>query len=105
MESWITRIVALLCAAGSSALFWFFGVFIVVPWRDGRLLKLSLSELRVTGVSLLAGLAVMWGALHLLALADRSANPRAYAVARFGLIVLSIAALVSGILWTQERLQ
>jgi hypothetical protein len=105
MESWITRIVALLCAAGSSALFWFFGVFIVVPWRDGRLLKLSLSELQVTGVSLLGALAVLWGALHLFALADRSTNPRIYATVRAGLIVLSIAALISGILWTQERLQ
>jgi hypothetical protein len=105
MESWITRIAALLCAAGSSALFWFVGVFVVVPWRDGRMLKLSMSELQVMGVSLLAGMAVMWGALHLFSLADRSANPRVYAAVRAVVIALSVAALISGILWTQERLQ
>ncbi|MEI7611738.1 MAG: hypothetical protein WCK63_02450 [Betaproteobacteria bacterium] len=105
MESWITRTVAAICAAGSCGLLWFFGVFVSVPWRDGRLLSLNVTEMQVIGVSLLAGSAVTWGALHLFSLADRSDNPRVYATVRAGLIVLSIAAIISGIIWSQTHVQ
>ena len=105
METWITRIVAAVCAAGSSAMFWFFGVFVVVPWREGRLLSLSMTELQVIGVSLVAGTAVTWGAVHLFSLADRSANPKVYAAVRAVVIVLSIAAIISGIVWGQTHLR
>ena len=52
MENWITRIVATLCAAGSLALFWTLGVFIAVPWHEGRMLKLNGMELQLIGVPL-----------------------------------------------------
>ena len=105
METWITRIVAVICAAGSSALLWFFGVFVVVPWREGRMLSLSATELQVIGVSLLTGFAVTWGSLHLLGLADRKEHPKVYATTRALLIVISIAAIVSGILWAQAHIR
>lgn len=105
METWITRAVAVICAIGSSGMFWFFGVFVFVPWREGRLLSLTLSELQVVGVSLLAGSAVLWGALHLFALADRSSKPNLYAMIRAVLIALSLAAVSSGIFWAQSHIQ
>ena len=44
MENWITRIVATLCATGSSGFFWMLGVFVAVPWREGRMLALERIE-------------------------------------------------------------
>lgn len=104
MDNWITRIVATICAAGSIALFWVFGVFIVVPWRAGRMGALNLAEIQVIGVSLLVGLAVNWGALHIYAIADREANPRVYATIRALLIIVSIAAVYVGVSWTQTKI-
>ena len=104
MENWITRFVAALCATGSTALFWLLGVFVAVPWHEGRILALNRVELQVIGVPLLVGIAVAWGALHLFALADRGINPKVYATIRALLIILSIAAVIGGISWTQARI-
>lgn len=104
MENWIIRLVAVLCAAGSAGLLWTFGVFVVVPWRDGRLLAMSAAELQVLGVSLLLGLATAWGALHIFALADRAGRPKSYAMTRIALIIAWLAACVGGILWTLGRI-
>jgi hypothetical protein len=103
MESWITRIVATLCAMGSTGLFWTFGVFVTVPWQDGRMLSLDHNEMQVIGVSLIVGIAVAWGALHIFALADRQSNPRSYAIVRAMLILISLAAVVGGSFWAQAR--
>ena len=46
MEKWITRGGAALCAAGSLALFWTFGVFLAAPWRAGRMLSLNSIEMQ-----------------------------------------------------------
>ena len=72
MENWLIRIVALFCAVGAAGLLWTFGVFVVVPWREGRLFSLNSAELQILGASLLLGLAAAWGALHVFALADRA---------------------------------
>jgi len=104
MENWIIRFVAILCAMGGTALLWILGVFLVVPWRKGRLLALSLTELQMIGVPLIIGLAVTWGALHLFALADRTENPRLYVTIRAVLIVASIAAVIGGGFWTQSHI-
>jgi len=103
MESWITRFVALLCAMGSTGLFWTLGVFATVPWREGRMLALDRNELQVIGVPLVIGMVVAWGALHIFAIADREANPRTYATIRVLLILASLAAIVGGSLWAQAR--
>lgn len=103
MERWLTRIVALLCACGTAGLFWTFGVFVVVPWRNGRMLALNVAELQVLGVSLLLGLATAWGALHIFALADRASRPKYYAMTRIVLIIAWLAALIGGIYWTLGR--
>jgi len=104
MDNWITRFVAALCAAGSLGLLWTFGVFIALPWNIGRSFDLSRSEVQVTGVSLLAGIAVAWGAAHLLGIADRENNPRFYTLMVVLLIVASIAAVAGGVAWTQARI-
>ena len=104
MESWLTRIVGLFCALGSTGLFWTFGVFVAVPWKDSRMLDLDRSELQVLGVSLLIGLAVAWGALHIFALADRQGRPRTYALIRALLIIASFGAALAGMAWTQARI-
>ncbi len=104
MENWITRIVAILCLAGSTALFWTLGVFVAVPWREGRMLALNRIELQVIGVPLVIGIAVAWGALHIFAIADRTKNPKSYATIRAVLVIASIAAIVGGISWTQARI-
>ncbi len=100
MELWIIRLVALFCAAGSAGLLWVFGVFVVVPWRAGRMLALSSSELQILGASLLIGLAVGWGALHLIALGEKKTNPKLYAVIRTLLMATLTAAAIGGITWT-----
>ena len=104
MENWITRLVAALFALGSTALFWVFGVFVVIPWRAGRMLSLSMAELQVLGVSLLAGIAVAWAAMHLFALADRERNPRLYLAIRIIVVGISLAAVFGGVFWTQSRI-
>ena len=103
MESWLTRIVALLCASGTAGLLWTFGVFVVVPWRHSRLLSLNAAEVQVLGVSLLLGLATAWGALHIFALADRASHPKCYAMTRILLIIAWLSALIGGIYWTLGR--
>lgn len=103
MENWLTRLVALMCAAGSAGLLWTFGVFIVVPWREGRLSALNAAELQVLGVSLVLGLATGWGALHIFALADRANRPKSYATIRIVLIAAWLAAGIGGVLWTLNR--
>lgn len=128
MEKWITRGVAALCAAGSAALFWTFGMFLAVPLREGRLLALDRIELQVVGVPLLTGIAVGWGALHLLGLADREKgnaegnaenpgnvdpeNSQASAPPHKGrqliyaaaLLAMALAAAFGGMSWTQARI-
>ncbi len=104
MENWITRFVAAVCAAGSIALFWTFGMFLAVPWREGRMLSLDAVEMQVVGAPPLIGLAVTWGALHILAISDREANPRAYAAMRTLLIIANIAAIFSGMSWSEARI-
>ena len=104
MENWITRFVALLCAMGSTGLFWTLGVFATVPWQQGRMLSLNRNELQVIVVPLIMGIAVGWGALHLFALADREANPRVYQTIRVLLLLASLATVVGGSLWSQARM-
>ncbi|MFZ4537920.1 hypothetical protein [Propionivibrio sp.] len=103
MENWITRIVALMCAGGSTALFWMVGVFVAVPWREGRMLSLATVELQVIIIPLLLGLAVAWGALHIFAIADRDANPMIHAAIRVLLVIAAIAAIIGGMSWTQAN--
>lgn len=105
MENWITRIVATICAAGSCALLWFFGIFVTVPWREGRMLSLTMTEFQVIGVSLLTGIAVGFGAAHLFGLADRRERPGLYATLCGLLITLSIGAISSGIMWAQAHIR
>lgn len=104
MENWITRLVAALCAAGGTALFWTFGMFLAVPWREERMLSLNMVELQVVGIPLLVGLLVTWGALHILAIADREANPKVFATIRLALFGSAIAATIGGIAWSQARI-
>lgn len=104
MENWITRIVAAICAAGSTALFWTFGMFLAVPWREGRMLSLNMVELQVIGIPLLVGLLVTWGALHIFAIADRETSPKTYGAIRLALLVAGIAATIGGLAWSQARI-
>ncbi|HPP47140.1 MAG TPA: hypothetical protein PLF25_06515 [Accumulibacter sp.] len=104
MEKWISRAVALLVALGGLALFWTFGVFVAVPWRESRLLSLSSIEMQILGVSLLAGIAVIWGAQHILALADAQDNARLFKILRAALFLASLLAVINGGLWTTARL-
>jgi len=103
MERWIIRFVALMCLAGSAGLLWTFGVFVVVPWRAGRLLALSASELQVLAASLGFGIGVGTAALHLFALGEREAHPRRYALLRAVLIIALLAATASGVMWSLQR--
>jgi hypothetical protein len=104
VENWITRFVAILCAAGGIALLWMLGVFAAVPWHEGRMLSLNRSELQLIGVPLLVGIAACWGALHIVAIADRQDNPRTFATIRAVLFIASIAAVFGGISWTLARI-
>ncbi|MQY51105.1 hypothetical protein HCX48_06215 [Rhodocyclus tenuis] len=106
MDQWITRFVALLCAAGSAALFWSFGMFAAVPWRDGRLFAMTPVEWQVVGIPFLAAIAVGWGALHLFALAGDAPDEAAHRGRRlrlFLLIAVAIAAAASGASWSLAR--
>lgn len=104
MEKWITRLTAALVAAGGLGLFWTFGVFVAVPWREDRLLALSGIEIQVLSVALVGGLAVTWGALHLLSIADREHNPQLYGVLRAALLIASALSVARGALWTTAHL-
>jgi hypothetical protein len=104
MENWITRAAAAICAVGSISLFWSFGMFLAVPWREGRMLSLNAVEFQVVGIPLVVGLAIGWGALHILAIADREANPKLYATIRGALLIAAVAAVIGGMSWTQTRL-
>lgn len=104
MERWITRGAAALCAAGSLALFWTFGMFVAVPWREDRMLALNSVELQVLGIPLFGGLAVAWGALHILAMADRAGRPRIYFSLALALLVALLLAVAAGISWTTARI-
>ena len=104
MEKWITRGVAALVASGSIALFWTFGVFLAVPWRENRMLSLNSVEWQVLGIPLLVGMAVTWGALHILAIADRETSPRLYFAICVALLIASTMAVLGGMSWTNERI-
>lgn len=104
MEKWMIRGCAALCAGGSLALFWAFGVFLAVPWRENRLLALHTAELQLLAVALITALAVGWGALHVLAFSDRLERPRLYAASRLLLCLLAVLAGVAGVAWTTARL-
>ena len=103
MENGITRIAAGLCAAGSAGLFWTLGVFLAVPWRDNRLFELDRAEAQLIAVPLMLGSLVAWGALHIVAIADRAQRPRIYAALRALLVVALLAAAGSGMAWTQSH--
>ncbi len=103
MENWITRSVAMMVALGALGLFWTFGMFSAVPIQQGRLTALSSVELQLIGVSLLAGLAVGWGALHLFSIADREARPQLFAVMRAVMLLAALAAAVVGANWSLVR--
>ncbi|WP_313950167.1 hypothetical protein [Accumulibacter sp.] len=104
MEKWITRGVAVLVASGSTALFWTFGVFLAVPWKENRMLSLNSVEWQVLGIPLVVGLAVAWGALHILAIADRETSPRLYFTTCVALLIVSVLAIFGGMAWTAERI-
>ncbi len=104
MDNWITRFVAAICAAGGTALFWTFGMFLAVPWREGRMLSLSMVEVQVIGVPLVVGGLVIWGALHILAIADQEARPGIYRAICIALFAAVIAATISGITWSQAHI-
>ena len=100
MENWISRIVGTFCALGSIGLFWTLGVFVVVPWRDGRMLALERGEMQVIGVALILGIATLWGASRIFAAAVQKENPKLYTVILIVLIIAAVAALISGVSWT-----
>ena len=104
MEKWITRSVAALVAFGGLGLFWTFGVFAAVPWRENRLLAWSGTETQVLAVSLIAGLAVVWGAQHLLAIADANDHPRLFRGLRLTLLLACLLAVFRGGVWTMANL-
>ena len=102
MEKWITRAVALICATGSTALLWTFGIFVAVPWREGRILSLNSIELQVIGIPLIAGIAVAWGALHLLVVAE--GGSRVYRAARIVLLLACLLAIWGGSAWSSAHI-
>jgi len=104
VENWISRIVGLFCAFGSFGLFWTLGVFVVVPWREGRMLSLETAEMQILGVSLILGIATLWGASRIFAAADQMGSPRLYTAIRIGLVIAAIATLTGGISWTLARI-
>ena len=104
MENWITRIVAALCAAGAIGLLWMFGVFVAAPWQQGRMHALNGAELQIIIVPLLIGVAAVWGALHIFAIADSQERPRTYKTIRVMLVIVAIAAVSGGIAWTLARI-
>ena len=104
VETWMTRIVGLFCALGSFGLFWTLGVFVVVPWRAGRMLALDATELQVIGVSLVLGSATLWGASRIFAAVDQQAHPRTYTATRLLLVAAAVASTIGGVSWTLARI-
>ena len=104
MDNWLTRIAAALCAAGAIGLLWMFGVFVAIPWQQGRMLALNNAELQLIIVPLAVGVAAAWGALHLLAIADRDDRRMLYQTLRALLILAAIAAVLGGSAWTLARI-
>jgi len=104
MENWITRGAAAMCAAGGVALFWTFGMFVAVPWREGRMLALNAVEIQVVVIPLLVGLAVAWGALHIFAMSDGTTHPKVFATLRVALLIMLVAALFGGMSWSEARI-
>lgn len=104
LENWLIRLVALFCGAGAAGLLWTFGVFVVVPWRAGRLLSLNGAEWQILGASLLLGLFSAWGTLHILAMADRAGHPQRYALLRAAWIICCLGAMIGGVFWSLARL-
>lgn len=103
MEKAIIRSVACLCAVGGMALAWAFGVFAAIPLREGRLTDMSSTEMQVISIALGACLLVAWGSLHLLSIADRLENPRAYKLVRVGYGVALLIGVAVGAAWSMAR--
>jgi len=59
--------------------------------------------LQVLGISLVAGLVVAWGALHILAIADQAHRPRLYQTLRVALLVAAVLAINGGMSWAAAR--
>ena len=49
-------------------------------------------------------MAVTWGALHILAIADRETSPRLYFAICVALLIASAMAVLGGMSWTNERI-
>ena len=75
-----------------------------MPWHEGRLLALNRAELQAVGVPLLIGVAVVWGAAHIFAIADRKERPSLYAWERAALFLAGLAAALAGGAWALARL-
>lgn len=103
MDTWITRFAALLCAAGATALFWSFGMFVAIPWREGRMLAMNAVEMQVVAIPLVTGFAVGWGALHLFSLASDEENPQRGRVRLAVFALVALAAIAGGLSWTLGR--
>jgi len=103
MEQWITRAVAALCAVGALCLSWAFGAFVAIPVRGGRLLAMNATEAQLVAIPLAAGLLVAWGALHLLAMADREPHPALYGLLRAAFAIALTAAAATGAMWSLAR--
>jgi hypothetical protein len=67
------------------------------------MLSLNAVELQVLGIPLIAGLAVAWGALHILAIADRRQPPPVPLPLRGALLIASLLATYGGMSWTDKR--
>jgi hypothetical protein len=105
MEKWITRTVAALCAAGSTRPVLDLRHLPRVPWRESRMLSLNSIECRYSAIPLIAGLAVAWGALHILAIADRADSPEdLYYALCVALLIASLLAVSGGMSWTAARI-
>jgi hypothetical protein len=103
MEKWITRSMGVMVALGALGLFWTCGMLLAVIVEQGRLTSLSGTELQLIGISLLGGLAVAWGALHLFSLADRETSPRIYTATRIAMLLAALAAAGVGASWSLAR--
>jgi hypothetical protein len=55
-------------------------------------------------IPLIAGLAVAWGALHILAIADRTARPGCTSRSASLLLIASLLAVSGGMSWTTARI-
>jgi len=103
MEKGIIRSVALLCSLGGLGLAWAVGVFAAIPLRDGRLFSMSNTEMQVIGISFVTCVLVAWGSIHLLSIADKIENPRAYRIMRAGYGLVLTAACAVGAMWSMAR--